>query len=103
MTAYTKLLGLRKEHTRAQLAAALDCSIAAVDRVLRNKEASEEMTAKIEKLTDAALKRVADVKDPGGKSSGAKPKAKKAKAAKPAKKAKPVKKADAAPTAAAVA
>jgi hypothetical protein len=59
----------------------------AVDRVLRNKEASEEMESKINKLTDAALKRVADVKDPGGKS---KPKAKAAKTAKKAKSKKPV-------------
>jgi hypothetical protein len=86
MTAYGKIVALRKEHTRAQIAAALDVSIGVIDRVLRNKAASAELEAKIEKLTDAAMKRVADVKDPGGKSSGAKPKAKKAKA--PAKKAK---------------
>lgn len=45
MSAYSKLVSLRKEFTRALLAAALDCSIAALDRVLRNKAASEEMEA----------------------------------------------------------
>ena len=65
--------------TRAQLAAALDCSITTVDNVVREKAASEEMKARINRLSSAALARVADVKDPGSKANGkAKPKAKKA-------------------------
>ena len=48
--AYRKVVTLRKAHTRAQLAAALKCSISAVDGVLRNKAASDEMDARIKSL-----------------------------------------------------
>ena len=60
-SAYQKILALRKTETRVRLAAALDCTIRAVDQFIKKKGGNEELEAAILKLSDRDLARVSDV------------------------------------------